>query len=85
MRRIGKLACSLLIAIPVAAFTGCSSGGSGGGASGPAEQPTIVVDVVPTADAAGLFIALDQGYFAQQGLTVKIVPIHGGEYGMADL
>ena len=86
MRRIGKLACSLLIAIPVAAFTGCSSSGSGSGASGPPpELPTIVVDTVPTADAAGLYIALDQGYFAQQGLTVKVAPIHGGEYGMADL
>ena len=44
-----------------------------------------MVDAVPTADAAGLYIALDHGYFAQQGLTVKIVPIIGGEFGMADL
>jgi NitT/TauT family transport system substrate-binding protein len=88
MRRIGKLACSLLIAIPVAAFAGCSSSGSGsaGDASGPPpEQPTIVVDAVPTADAAGLYIAQDQGFFARQGLTVKIAPIFGGEFGMADL
>jgi NitT/TauT family transport system substrate-binding protein len=88
MRRIGKLVCSLLIVIPVAAFAGCSSSGSGngGGASGPPpEEATIVVDAVPTADAAGLYIALDQGYFAQQGLTVKIAPIFGGEFGMADL
>ncbi len=86
MRRIGKLAYSLLIAIPVAALASCSSGGSGSVAPGaPPEQPAIVVDAVPTADAAGLYIAYDQGYFAQQGLTVKIVPILGGEYGMADL
>ena len=89
MRRIGKLACSLLIAIPVAAFTGCSSGGGDGAASvapgTPPEQSTIVVDAVPTADAAGLYIANDLGYFAQQGLTVKIAPIFGGEFGMADL
>ena len=51
----------------------------------PPEQSTIVIDAVPTADAAGLYIAQDKGYFAQQGLTVKIVPIHGGEYGIGDL
>ena len=69
------------------ALAACSSGGSNTGvASGPApEQSTIVIDAVPTADAAGLYIAQDNGYFKQQGLTVKIVPIHGGEYGMGDL
>jgi NitT/TauT family transport system substrate-binding protein len=46
---------------------------------------SIVIDTVPTADAAGLYIAQDDGYFAQQGLNVKIVPINGGEYGMGDL
>ena len=44
-----------------------------------------MVDAVPTADEAGLYIASDNGYFAQQGLTVKIVPINGGELGMPDL
>ena len=64
----------------------CSSGGTSGVASGPApELSTITIDVVPTADAAGVYIAQDDGYFAQQGLTVKIVPINGGEYGMGDL
>ena len=44
-----------------------------------------MIDAVPTADAAGLYIAQDDGFFAQQGLTVKIAPINGGEYGMGDL
>ena len=68
MRRIGKLACSLLIFIPVAAFAGCSSSGNAGGASGPPpEEATIVVDAVPTADAAGLYIALDRGTSPSKG------------------
>ena len=55
-------------------------------ASGPPpEASSIVVDAVPTADEAGLYIAQDNGYFKQQGLTVKIVSIQGGEYGMGDL
>ena len=59
--------------------------GVASGASGPLESSTIVIDAVPTADAAGLYIAEDDGFFAKQGLTVKIAPINGGEYGMGDL
>jgi NitT/TauT family transport system substrate-binding protein len=70
--------------IPVVALAACSSGS--GTPSGPApEVPTITIDAVPTADAAGLYIAQDDGYFAQQGLKVNIVPINGGEYGIGDL
>ena len=86
MRPISKLKYCLVAAIPVAALAACSSGGSSSVATGPApEVSSIVIDTVPTADAAGLYIAQDDGYFAQQGLNVKIVPINGGEYGMGDL
>lgn len=84
MRLINKLLYCLAAGIPVVALAACSSGS--GGPSGPSpEQSTIVLDAVPTVDAAGIYIAQDNGYFAKQGLTVKIVPIHGGEYGMGDL
>lgn len=86
MRRIYKITGSLLIAIPVIAVAGCASGSSSSVSSGPPpEQSTITLDAVPTADAAGIYIALDDGFFRQQGLTVKIAPINGGEFGMADL
>jgi NitT/TauT family transport system substrate-binding protein len=84
MRLINKLAYCLAAAIPVAILAGCSGAGSSGGGA-PLETSTIVIDAVPTADAAGLYIAQDEGFFAKQGLTVKIVPINGGEYGMGDL
>jgi NitT/TauT family transport system substrate-binding protein len=84
MRLINKLRYCLAAAIPAAVLMGCSGGS--GGASGPApEVSTITIDAVPTADAAGLYIAYDDGFFAKQGLTVKIVPIDGGEFGMGDL
>jgi NitT/TauT family transport system substrate-binding protein len=84
MRLIHRLACSLLVAFPVGVLAACSSeGGAAGGP--PPEQSTIVVDAVPTADAAGLYIAYDHGYFAQQGLTVKIHTVLGGEPGMAEV
>jgi NitT/TauT family transport system substrate-binding protein len=86
--RVYKIACSLLAAVPVVALAACSSSSSTSGVatSGPLpEVSSIVVDAVPTADEAGLYIAQDDGYFKQQGLTVKIVSIPGGEFGMGDL
>jgi len=84
MRLIYKLRCCLMATIPVVALAACSSGS--GAPSGPApEVPSITLDLVPTADAAGIYIAQDNGYFAQQGLKVNLVPINGGEYGMGDL
>jgi len=85
MRLVNRLSYCLVAAIPAVALAACSSGGGGVQTGPPPEQPSITIDAVPTADAAGLYIAQDNGYFAQQGLKVTIVPIHGGEYGMGDL
>src|ERR1700730_10406727 len=86
MRPIHKLRSCLVAAIPVVALAACSSGGSSSVAAGPApEVASITIDVVPTADAAGIYSAEDNNYFAQQGLKVTIKPINGGEYGMGDL
>jgi NitT/TauT family transport system substrate-binding protein len=91
MRVVHKFAYSLLAAVPVVALAACSSGGGTNSASvmaasgPPPEVSSIVVDAVPTADEAGLYVAQDNGYFKQQGLTVKINSIQGGEFGMADL
>ena len=86
MRLIHRLVYSLFIVVIAITTASCSPGGSSSVSSGPApEQSTIVLDAVPTADAAGIYIALDDGFFAKQGLTVKINTINGGELGMADL
>jgi NitT/TauT family transport system substrate-binding protein len=85
MRRMHKLVYSLFIVIPAISLASCSSASSGI-PSGPApEVSSIVVDAVPTADEAGLYIANQRGYFKQQGLSIKIDPILGGEPGMSDL
>jgi NitT/TauT family transport system substrate-binding protein len=88
MRLINRLGYCLAAAIPVALLMGCSSGSSSSGgamAGPPPEVSSITIDAVPTADATGLYIAYDEGFFAKQGLTVKIDPIDGGEFGMGDL
>jgi NitT/TauT family transport system substrate-binding protein len=72
----------------VLALAACASGtGTAPGASaGPVpETPTITVDVVTTLGAAGIFVAQDNNYFAQQGLQVKLVPINNGQVGIGDL
>jgi NitT/TauT family transport system substrate-binding protein len=84
MRRIRGLAYSLVIVVIAITTASCSpdSGGSSSASPGSVpEQSTIVLDAVPTADAAGIYIALDDGFFAKQGLTVKINTINGGELG----
>lgn len=85
MRLINGLRFSLIAAIPLFGLAACSTGGSGTEAGPTPEVSSITLDMVPTADAAGIYIAEDNGYFAQQGLNVKLVPINGGEYGMGDL
>ena len=71
----------------IAALAGCSGGSATAAATaaGQLEQTTITVDSVPVAEESGLYVAAAQGFFARQGLTVKITPITGGERGIPDL
>jgi NitT/TauT family transport system substrate-binding protein len=84
--------------VAIAAFlaagtlAGCAAAGGAGdagdavdAANSPLEQHTITVDSVPAAEESGLYVAQAQGFFAQQGLTVKIRTITGGEAGIPDL
>ena len=57
-------------------LAGCSSAPDRvtlAGAAGPGQD--ITVAAIPAADLAGLYVALDEGLFAQQGLHVKIKKI----------
>ena len=67
-------------------LAGCSAAeGAANAATSQPEQRTITVDSVPVAEEAGLYVAQAQGFFAQQGLTVKIKSITGGESSIPDL
>lgn len=46
---------------------------------GPAEKSTLNVSVVPAMDSAGFFIALHQGLFAREGLTIDYTPAVSSE------
>jgi NitT/TauT family transport system substrate-binding protein len=73
-----------IVAAGVTTLAGGCSGGTGG--SGPPvalEKTTIVVGAVPAIDTAGLYIAQQRGYFAAQGLRVKIEPIVSSELAIS--
>lgn len=81
-------------AFSVITVTGLAGGAAGlagctaeayGGSPGVPEQSTIIVDSVPAAEEGGLYVAAADGFFKQQGLTVKIKSITGGEEGIPDL
>jgi NitT/TauT family transport system substrate-binding protein len=71
---------------------GCSSVGGGNGGNnantmsamnsmsfGPPEKTTLNVGVVPAMDSAGFFIALHEGLFAKEGLTINYTPATSSE------
>jgi NitT/TauT family transport system substrate-binding protein len=66
---------------------GCSAAGGSANAvtTGQLEQRTIIVDSVPVAEEGGLYVAQARGFFARQGLTVKINSITGAERAIPDL
>jgi NitT/TauT family transport system substrate-binding protein len=78
-----KLAFCVIAAAGVTCAGGCAAAENGSPAA--PEQPTITVDSVPSAEEGGLYVAAADGFFKQQGLTVKIKSITGGEEGIPDL
>lgn len=55
-------------------LAGCSTAGSPGTAA-PLEDANITIAAVPSADLASVYIAQDDGFFAQQGLHVNLVKV----------
>ncbi len=78
-RRVrGKALLVTVTAAALALAAGCASGGAT--ASAPAlEKTDLNVAVVPALDSAGFFVALYQGLFKDQGLTVRFTPATSSE------
>jgi len=81
-----RAACAAAALAALAA--GCSSGVSGSGSVGagslptsfgPPEKTTLNVSVVPAMDSAGFFVALHEGLFTREGLTIKYTPAISSE------
>jgi NitT/TauT family transport system substrate-binding protein len=66
-----RVSSAIVAGVTVAAIAGCA-GGSGSPAAGSLEKTSLVVDVFPSIDTAGLYIAEMDGLFRAQGLNVTI-------------
>jgi NitT/TauT family transport system substrate-binding protein len=85
-RTLSYLGAGIAGIVAAGTLAGCAAaGGPAAAATAPPEQRTIIVDSVPAAEEGGLYVAQARGFFAQQGLTVKIRSITGGEAGIPDL
>ncbi|NCB20206.1 MAG: ABC transporter substrate-binding protein, partial [Bacteroidia bacterium] len=77
MKRTGKkvLLVVMMVALLVASLiiTGCQQEGNS------LRQVTVVLDWIPNTNHTGLYVALEEGYFEEEGLTVEIIqPTEGG-------
>jgi NitT/TauT family transport system substrate-binding protein len=81
--RVASLAMAAFLFLAV----GCSSASGSNAAftsSNALEDPDITIAAVPSVDLAGVYIAEDDGFFAQQGLHVKLVTIAASKAVIAD-
>ena len=86
MRKLSGLGVGIVAVAAMGALAGCSAAdGTASAATSQLEQRTITVDSVPAAEEAALYVAQAQGLFAEQGLTVKIKSVTGGEAALPDL
>lgn len=70
MKRFLTLACLAVVALVVASCGGDDDSGDGGGQAGQAPA-SISVGVLPIVDVAPLYLAIEQGYFEEEGLVVE--------------
>src|ERR1700741_1879916 len=63
------------IALAVMAMLAACGGGSGGDSSGP---QTLAVGIPPVVEIGDLYTADRMGFFARQGITIKIDDLNGG-------
>jgi len=86
IRTLSFLGAAITAIAAAGTLAGCgAAGGTADASISQPEQRTITVDSVPAAEEGGLYVAQEQGFFKQQGLTVKIKSITGGEAGIPDL
>jgi len=97
-RRKPILLLALLTALGALVLAACGGGdeGAGGGEGGETQQATLVLDFVPSPVHAGIYYALEQGYYEEEGIdlriieptstadTLKLIDAGKAEFGIAD-
>ena len=85
----GSAACAVALTAVTVLAAGCSSSSGSSSANsiadnlptnyGPAETTTLNVGAVPAMDSAGFFVALNEGFFGREGLTINYTPATSSE------
>lgn len=57
---------------------GATTAGSGDGGGGGSGTTTVTVGVLPIVDVAPLYLGVDKGFFADEGIELNITPAQGG-------
>lgn len=83
--RTRRLAVSLSVAAAAGLLAACGSSAASSANAPGVEKPNLTVGVVPAISAAGLYIAVQRGYFAAMGLHIKVVPIASGVNALPNL
>lgn len=74
-RRLTAAGLAVAVVAIVALAAGCGSFGHAAAQTDALEKQNLTVAAVPVVDAAGFFVALQQGLFAAQGLRIRYVPV----------
>lgn len=73
-RRIKVIALMMVMIFNSFTFAGCANKGADGN-----KEVTLVLDWTPNTNHTGIYVAIEKGYFAEEGLSVEVVqPPEGG-------
>lgn len=79
LRRLGAAAAAAALTLTIAACGNSGTAGqAAGGGTGAPETTELTIGFTPVADQAALIIAVNEGYFTEEGLTVTPQPAQGG-------
>ncbi|WP_258345437.1 ABC transporter substrate-binding protein [Saccharopolyspora gregorii] len=89
-RRVVRALLSIAtIGVSTFALSGCGllsgSDGASDGGNGTLEKTTVVVGSLPALSQAPIAVAQAKGYFAEEGLTVKVQPVSDGPAALTSL
>lgn len=77
LSRLGLIAASTVVAVGLAACGGSSSD-SGGESGGGGEATTLKLGFVPSTSQGVIQIGIENGYFAEEGITLETLPVDSG-------
>lgn len=78
--RTSRRATTVVAALTMAALlaAGCGDGAADGGSQEAGEPAELTVGLVPIADVAPIYLGIEQGFFADEGIDLHVQTVTGG-------